>query len=105
MLYIQQYLQCFRETGVEVNIEQTSYMVNENTEMIFQGLLICITVEDVKFPFNLSTTAQSGTAECMRHSLLIQIYIHLFSLHRIRKYGLYMCMCLHIYPEEGNRDL
>ena len=73
--------------------------------MIFQGILICITVEDVKFPFNLSTTAQPGTAECMRQSLLIQIYIHLFSLHRSIKFGLYKCMHLHIYTKERNRDL
>ena len=72
------------ETGVEVTFEQTSYIAMESSENIFQGLLICATVEDVQFPFNLSAVAQLDTAECMRHLLLMQIYLHLFSLHRSR---------------------
>ena len=47
--------------AVRVRFDRTEYVVSESLDPSF-GLLVCVTVEDVAFPFQLTTDAQDGTA-------------------------------------------
>ena len=48
--------------GIEVGYESTSYIITESLSSDF-GLLVCVSVEDVRFPFVLRTTPQDVTTQ------------------------------------------
>ena len=50
--------------AVFVGFERSAYLVPEDLGLSL-GLLVCVTVEDVAFPFQLITEAEDGSATGM----------------------------------------
>lgn len=48
---------------IRVGFDQIEFFTQERLERFNLGLLVCVTVEDVLFPFSLITTPEDGTAQ------------------------------------------
>ena len=64
-------------TGYELRVQETNYIVSENILQNSLGLLICVTLEDVLFPFTLSAVAEDGTAQRILNTCTNNVSVHI----------------------------